>query len=249
MRTTLLPGLIKTANYNLNRQQSRFRLFETGLTFVKAGDELKQEPMLAALITGSRHPESWHGKAETVDFFDLKGDFEAIFELGQAGHEFIFRKGEHAAMHPGQCAEIVRDGRVIGYMGALHPSRAKTMDMPAAVYLAELSLKAVTEGKVSCFSALSKYPEVRRDLALVVNTSIVAGDVERAIENEVGKLLRRVNTFDVYAGQGIEEGCKSLAMGLTFQHPSRTLKDYEVNELVGRIVTRLKQDFNAILRQ
>ena len=249
MRTTLLPGLVKTAGYNLNRQQSRVRLFETGLTFVKEGDELKQEPMLAALITGSRHPESWQGKAEAVDFFDLKGDFEAVFELGQAGNEFVFRKGEHAAMHPGQCAEIVRDGNVIGHMGALHPSLAKTMDMPAAVYLVELSLKVVTEGKVTRFSALSKYPEVRRDLALVVSASIAAGDIERAIETEAGELLRRVNTFDVYAGQGIEEGCKSLAMGLTLQHPSRTLKDDEVNELVDRVVTRLKQEFNASLRQ
>ena len=249
MRTTLLPGLVKTAGYNLNRQQSRVRLFETGLTFVKEGDELKQEPMLAALITGSRHPESWQGKAEAVDFFDLKGDFEAVFELGQAGNEFVFRKGEHAAMHPGQCAEIVRDGNVIGHMGALHPSLAKTMDMPAAVYLVELSLKAVTEGKVTSFSALSKYPEVRRDLALVVSASIAAGEIERAIESEAGELLRRVNTFDVYAGQGIEEGCKSLAMGLTLQHPSCTLKDDEVNELVDRVVTRLKQEFNASLRQ
>ncbi|WP_066017089.1 phenylalanine--tRNA ligase subunit beta [Endozoicomonas atrinae] len=249
MRTTLLPGLVKTAGYNLNRQQSRVRLFETGLTFVKEGNELKQEAMLAALITGSRHPESWQGKAEAVDFYDLKGDFEAVFELGQAGNEFVFRKGEHVAMHPGQCAEIVRDGKVIGHMGALHPSLAKTMDMPAAVYLVELSLKAVTGGKVTRFAALSKYPEVRRDLALVVSASIAAGDIERAIETETGELLRRVNTFDVYAGQGIEEGCKSLAMGLTLQHPSRTLKDDEVNELVDRVVTRLKQEFNASLRQ
>ncbi|MBO9482939.1 phenylalanine--tRNA ligase subunit beta [Salinisphaera sp. G21_0] len=253
MRTTLLPGLVKTAGYNLNRQQSRVRLFETGLTFIrekgKDGDELKQEPMLAALITGSRHPESWQGKAEAVDFFDLKGDFEAVFALGQAGNEFVFRKGEHAAMHPGQCAEIVRDGEVIGHMGALHPSLAKTMDMPAAVYLVELSLKAVTEGKVTRFAALSKYPEVRRDLALVVNAATAAGDIERVIASEAGELLRRVNTFDVYAGQGIEAGFKSLAMGLTLQHPSRTLKDDEVNELVDRVVARLKQDFDASLRQ
>ncbi|WP_257267214.1 phenylalanine--tRNA ligase subunit beta, partial [Endozoicomonas sp. ONNA2] len=224
MRTTLLPGLVKTAGYNLNRQQSRVRLFETGLTFIrgKDGDQLQQEPMLAALMTGSRHPESWQGKAEAVDFFDLKGDFEAVFAL--AGSEFVFRKGEHAAMHPGQCAGIVRDGKEIGHMGALHPSLAKTMDMPAAVYLVELNLKALTEGKVTRFAALSKYPEVRRDLALVVNAAIAAGDIERAIASEAGELLRRVNTFDVYAGQGIAPGCKSLAMGLTLQHPSRTLK-------------------------
>lgn len=249
MRTTLLPGLVKTAGYNLNRQQSRVRLFETGLTFVKEGDELKQEPMLAALITGSRHPESWQDKAVSVDFFDLKGDIEAVFELGLAGNEFTFHKGEHPAMHPGQCAEVVRAGSVIGHMGALHPSLAKKLDMPGGVYLVELNLKAVTEGKVARFSALSKYPEVRRDLALVVEASAAAGDIEQLIKSEAGELLRRVNTFDVYAGKGIEEGCKSLAMGLTLQHPSRTLKDDEVNKLVDRVVMRLKQEFNASLRQ
>ncbi|MFK0573600.1 phenylalanine--tRNA ligase subunit beta [Endozoicomonas sp.] len=249
MRTTLLPGLVKTAGYNLNRQQSRVRLFETGLTFVKEGDELRQEPMLAALITGSRYPESWQGKAESVDFFDLKGDFEAVFDLGQAGNEFVFRKGEHPAIHPGQCAEIVRAGNVIGHMGALHPSLVKKLDMPGAVYLVELSLKAVTEGKVTRFASLSKYPEVRRDLALVVEDSVAAGALEQAIRSEAGELLRRVNTFDVYAGKGIEEGCKSLAMSLTLQDPSRTLKDDEVSQLVDRVVARLKQEFDASLRQ
>lgn len=249
MRTTLLPGLVKTAVYNLNRQQSRVRLFETGLTFIKEGDELKQEQMLAALITGSRFPESWQGKAEPVDFFDLKGDFSAVFDLGQAGDEFSFRKGLHPAMHPGQCAEVVRAGKSIGHMGALHPSLAKKFDMPSAVYLVELNLKSVIEGQVTRFAALSKYPEVRRDLALVVQASVAAGDIEQVIREESGELLRRVNTFDVYAGKGIEEGCKSLALSLTLQHPSRTLKDDEVNQLIDRVVSRQKQEFNASLRQ
>jgi len=248
MRTSLLPGLVKTAQYNLNRQQSRVRLFETGLTFIKDGDELKQEPMLAALVTGSRQPESWLGKPEPVDFFDLKGDFEAVFALGQSTDEFVFAKGEHPAMHPGQCAQIVRGGQVVGHMGALHPSLARAMDVPAALYLVELRLSAVINGRVTAFAPLSKYPEVRRDLALVVADSVAAGEVEHAISRVAGELLRRVNTFDVYAGKGIAEGCKSLALSLTLQHPSRTLKDDEVNELVDRVVARLQQDFNASLR-
>ena len=248
MRTSLLPGLVKTAQYNLNRQQSRVRLFETGLTFIKEGDQLKQEPMLAALITGSRQPEGWLGKAEPVDFFDLKGDFEAVFALGQCAGEFAFIKGEHPAMHPGQCAQIVRGGEVVGHMGALHPSLAKAMDVPATLFLVELHLSAVIDGKVTTFAPLSKYPEVRRDLALVVADSVAAGDVERAIASVAGELLRHVNTFDVYAGQGIAEGCKSLALSLTLQHPSRTLKDDEVNELIDRVVSRLQQDFAACLR-
>ena len=248
MRTSLLPGLVKTAQYNLNRQQSRVRLFETGLTFIKDGDELKQEPMLAALITGSRQPESWLGKPEPVDFFDLKGDFEAVFGLSQSADEFVFAKGEHPAMHPGQCAQIVRGVEVVGHMGALHPSLAKAMDVPAALYLVELRLSAVINGNVTTFAPLSRYPEVRRDLALVVADSVAAGEVEDAISGVAGELLRRVNTFDVYAGKGIAEGCKSLALSLTLQHPSRTLKDDEVNELVDRVVSRLQRDFNASLR-
>ena len=248
MRTSLLPGLVKTAQYNLNRQQSRVRLFETGLTFIKEGGQLKQEPMLAALITGSRQPESWLGKAEPVDFFDLKGDFAAVFALGQCADEFVFVKGEHPAMHPGQCARITRAGEEVGHMGALHPSLAKALDVPAALFLVELHLSAVIAGEVTAFTPLSKYPEVRRDLALVVADSVTAGDVEHTIASVAGELLRHVNTFDVYAGKGIGEGRKSLAMSLTLQHPSRTLRDDEVNELVDRVVSRLQQDFAASLR-
>ena len=133
-------------------------------------------------------------------------------------------------------------------MGALHPSLAKTLDVPAALFLVELHLSAVIAGKVTAFTSLSKYPELRRDLALVVADSVTAGDVEYAIASVVGELLRHVNTFDVYAGKGIDEGHKSLAVSLTLQHPSRTLRDDEVNELVDRVVSRLQQDFAACLR-
>ena len=171
-----------------------------------------------------------------------------MFALSQSADEFVFTKGEHPAMHPGQCAQIVRGGEVVGHMGALHPSLAKAMDVPAALYLVELHLSAVINGNVTTFAPLSKYPEVRRDLALVVADSVAAGDVEDAISSVAGELLRHVNTFDVYAGKGIAEGCKSLALSLTLQHPSRTLKDDEVNELVDRVVSRLQRDFNASLR-
>ena len=249
MRTSLLPGLVKTVGYNLNRQQSRVRLFETGLTFVKEAGILTQEPMLATIITGDRYPESWQVKAETVDFFDLKGDFSALLELGQNADQFSFRKGEHPAMHPGQCAEIVRDGTVVGHMGAIHPSVAKKMSVPTSVFMVEVQLNAVIEGKVTAFKSLSKFPEVRRDLALIVEQSVAAGRLEQVIREESGELLRDVRTFDIYSGQGIEEGHKSLAMGLTLQHGSRTLKDEEVNQLIDKVISRLEQEFKASLRQ
>ncbi len=249
MRTSLLPGLVKTVNYNLNRQQSRVRLFETGLTFVKEGGKLTQEPMLAAIITGDRYPEGWQAKAEPVDFFDLKGDIEALLDVGQAADAFTFRKGNHIAMHPGQCAEVVRDGVVVGHIGAIHPSLAKKMSVPTGVFMVEVSLDALIDGKVTEFNALSKFPEVRRDLALIVKQSVAADDLAQIMREEAGELFRDVRTFDVYSGKGIEEGHKSLAMGLTLQHASRTLKDNEVSQLIDVIVNRLEREFNASLRQ
>ena len=159
MRTTLLPGLVKTAAHNLNRQQSRVRLFETGLTFIKDGDELKQESMLAALITGTRHPEGWQGKAEPVDFFDLKGDLEAVLETGACGQKNLpLEKVNTQQCHPGQCAEIIRNTTVVGYMGALHPSLAKKLGVPAGVFVLEMTLDSVMSGKVTEFTTLVQVP-------------------------------------------------------------------------------------------
>ncbi|MGI9279164.1 MAG: phenylalanine--tRNA ligase subunit beta [Endozoicomonas sp.] len=251
MRTTLLPGLVKTVSYNLNRQQSRVRLFETGQTFVREGDELRQENQIAAVITGSRYPESWALKAESVDFYDLKGDVEALLELGGAAGDFRFEKGSHDAMHPGQCAALIRHGKVIGHMGALHPNLAKELGLlglDGAVLMFEASLEAVSQGKVTTFTPLSKFPEVRRDLALIVKQEVAADSLNQVIREEASELLKDVRIFDVYAGKGIEEGHKSLALGLTLQHASRTLKDEEVNQLIDSIVSRLESEFGASLR-
>ena len=121
--------------------------------------------------------------------------------------------------------------------------------MPTSVFMVEVQLNAVIEGKVTAFKSLSKFPEVRRDLALIVEQSVAAGRLEQVIREESGELLRDVRTFDIYSGQGIEEGHKSLAMGLTLQHGSRTLKDEEVNQLIDKVISRLEQEFKASLRQ
>ncbi|WP_263080278.1 phenylalanine--tRNA ligase subunit beta [Endozoicomonas sp. Mp262] len=254
MRTSLLPGLVKTVAYNLNRQQSRVRLFETGLTFIQEGETfkqnaIKQDMKLAAVMTGSRQPEGWTGASDKADFYDLKGDVEALFNLGGALNGFRFDRGEHPAMHPGQCAAIYKGDKIIGHMGAIHPSLAKKMGVPAELYLVELCLNAVINGLVTCFEPLSKFPEVRRDLALTVADSVAADSLCQVIREVSAELLKDVRVFDVYAGKGIEEGYKSLALGLTLQHPSRTLKDEEVNQLIEGVVVRLEQDFNASLRK
>ncbi|WP_257280562.1 phenylalanine--tRNA ligase subunit beta [Endozoicomonas sp. ISHI1] len=248
MRTSLLPGLVKTVSYNLNRQHSRVRLFETGQTFVREDGVLRQENQIAAVITGSRYPESWAIKAEPVDFYDLKGDVEALLALGGAAGDFRFEKASHDAMHPGQCAALIRDDKVIGHLGALHPSLAKSLDLNGAVLLFEASLEAVSQGKVTEFTPLSKFPEVRRDLALLVREEVAADSLNQVIREEASELLKDVRIFDVYAGKGIAEGHKSLALGLTLQHASRTLKDEEVNRLIDSIVSRLESELGASLR-
>ena len=252
MRTSLLPGLVKAIAYNLNRQQSRVRLFEMGQTFIRDGEALKQEEFMAAAITGARFPEGWNAGNESVDFFDIKGDVEALLHKGGVAGEFRFEKGSHPAMHPGQCAALVRkegcDGKVVGHVGTLHPTLKKSLGLDNEVFLFEARLDAVTKGKVTRFEPLSKFPEVRRDLALIVKQEVVADNLCEVVRQEAGELLTDVRIFDVYAGKGIEEGHKSLALGMKLQHAERTLKDEEVNQLVDAIVSRLEKDFSATLR-
>ncbi|VXC12900.1 phenylalanine tRNA synthetase, beta subunit [Pseudomonas sp. 8AS] len=249
MRSSLWPGLVKVLQHNLNRQQSRVRLFESGLRFVGQLEGLKQEAMLAGVLTGSRLPEGWAHGRDDVDFYDLKADVEA--QLGSAGSslEFSFAPGEHAALHPGQTARIERDGRLVGFIGALHPELAKTLGIDQPVYLFELVLAEVAQGRMPKFSELSRFPEVRRDLALLADRELPAESVLACIREAAGEYLTDLRLFDVYHGKGIDPHRKSLAVGLTWQHPSRTLNDDEVNTTTQNILTSLEERFNATLRK
>ena len=250
MRTTIWVGLLKAALHNINRQQSRVRLFETGQTFVPGENEqLTQESKLAGLVTGPLAVKSWNSGKDLVDFFDMKGDLEAVIGLTGKSSEFSFRKGEHEALHPGQTAEIVKGGKVIGLIGALHPSLQKDLGFTDSVYLFEITLGELLEGTVPAYQDISKFPETSRDLAFIVPSETAASEIQAEIASIAGDLLADLNLFDVYEGNGIESGKKSLAFGLTLQHPSRTLKDSEVNELIDRVVSSLKQRFMAILRE
>jgi phenylalanyl-tRNA synthetase beta chain len=249
MRVSLWPGLIKAVQHNLNRQQNRVRLFESGLRFVGQLQGLQQEAMLAGVITGSRLAEGWaHGK-DSVDFYDAKADVEALLGTAGAASAFRFVPDEHPALHPGQTARIERDGKLVGYLGALHPQLAAELDISQPLFLFELLLAEVAEGRMPAFSELSRFPEVRRDLALVVSREIPAEDVLACIREAAGEHLTDLRLFDVYQGKGIDPLGKSLAVGLTWQHPSRTLNDDEVNTTTQHIVTSLEQRFNATLRK
>ncbi|MGL4318246.1 MAG: phenylalanine--tRNA ligase subunit beta [Pseudomonas sp.] len=249
MRSSLWPGLIKALQHNLNRQQSRVRLFESGLRFVGQLEGLKQEAMLAGVISGSRLPEGWANGRDGVDFYDLKADVEALLGYAGAADAFSFVPGEHSALHPGQTARIERDGRLVGFLGALHPELAKTLGLDQPVFLFELVLAEVATGRMPAFSELSRFPEVRRDLALLADRELPAESVLACIREAAGEWLTDLRLFDVYHGKGIDPHRKSLAVGLTWQHPSRTLNDDEVNTTTQNILTSLEERFNATLRK
>ena len=249
MRASLWPGLVKSLQHNLNRQQDRVRLFESGLRFVGQLEGLKQEPMLAGVVCGSRLPEGWAQGRDVVDFFDVKADVEAVLGFAGALDSFTFVPGKHPALHPGQTARIERDGREVGYVGAIHPELSKNLGLDRPVFVFELVLAEVALGKMPEFQELSRFPEVRRDLALLADRDVAASAVLEVIRENAGEWLTDLRLFDVYQGKGIDPHRKSLAVGLTWQHPSRTLNDDEVNTTTQNILTSLEQRLNATLRK
>ncbi|WP_416769638.1 phenylalanine--tRNA ligase subunit beta [Pseudomonas sp. RHF3.3-3] len=249
MRSSLWPGLVKVLQHNLNRQQDRVRLFESGLRFVGQLEGLKQEPMLAGVVCGSRLPEGWAHGRDAVDFFDVKADVEAILGAAGALGDFTFVPGKHPALHPGQTAQIERDGKRVGFIGAIHPELSKTLGLDRPVFVFELVLAEVAAGKMPKFSELSRFPEVRRDLALLADKGVAATAVLEVIRENAGEWLTDLRLFDVYEGKGIDPHRKSLAVGLTWQHPSRTLNDDEVNSATQDILTSLETRLNATLRK
>lgn len=249
MRASLWPGLIKTLQYNSNRQQSRIRLFEIGLRFEGELSKLNQIDTIAGLITGSRYPENWANNREVVDFYDIKGDVEAVLGIVGALDQYQFIPAEHSALHPGQSAIIKRNGEIVGYVGALHPELAKMLDINQPVYLFELSLTKIKAGQLPKFKELSRFPEVRRDLAVLLDKSVVASEFLATIKVTAGEYLTDIQLFDVYEGKGVDDNQKSVAVSLAWQCQERTLTDDEVNTLLHNIITVLEKQFNATLRK
>ena len=248
MRTTLWAGLLKTLSHNINRQQHRVRLFETGLAFLP-GSELQQENRMAGLIYGGSSEESWFGKTQPVDFYDLKGDVEALLQLTGGGEKYEFEAAQHEAMHPGQCAAIKSGNKIVGFVGSLHPSVQKTLDIPQKVFLFELVLSEIQRRSLPQFKELSKYPEVRRDFAVIVDDKISSQAILKNVRDSAGSLLTDLVLFDVYQGDNLEAGKKSIAFGITLQDPNRTLQDEDVNPLVEKMISSLKETFNVTLRE
>lgn len=249
MRSTLLSSLIPCVQYNINRQQNRVRFFELGLRFdyqdAQSIHDLKQIPTLTLIAVGAKTAESWHGKAQPMDFFDLKGDVEEVLAAGRVKVEYV--RSERAWLHPGQSAEILQDGKSIGYLGRLHPSLENALDL-GITWVAELDQQAVLQTYVSNFTELSRFPSVRRDIALLINDKINVSEIQQLIGQTGGELLDSTWLFDVYTGQGVEEGKRSLAFALLWQHPSRTLEDAEIKSGMDQIIEVLQNTYQATLR-
>jgi phenylalanyl-tRNA synthetase beta chain len=245
MRTSLIPGLLGAAAHNIKRQRPRLRLFETGLRFFP--DEIfTQRPSLALVMCGSRAPESWCAKSDTVDFYDIKGEVESL--LASVTGTLTFRSTVRPGLHDGQTAEVLLEDVVIGVVARIHPSAASDLDLPKHTYVAELDLDAITQRSVPQYEDISRYPETRRDIAVVVDQTVPAIEVLALARSAAGPSVSDALIFDVYEGEGVAENEKSLAIGLTFRDQSRTLTDEEISESLTQVIVSLQEKLGAKLR-
>lgn len=252
MRLSLIPGLLTTVAANQKRQQARVRVFEYGLKFVAdetAENGVEQTPMLAGVICGNQYDEHWDIPTKPADFFDLKADLEAIFELTGNASSYKFKRSEHASMHPGQTAEIFKDGVSIGFIGTIHPQVEKAFALNSKAIAFEITWDAIATRKVPEAINISKFTTNRRDIAVIVDAAISADDIIAECRNAGGQLLTQVNLFDVYQGEGVATTDKSLAIALTLQAQDRTLEDEDIAAVVAKVLTALKTKFNAELRE
>lgn len=247
MRSTLWSGLLPALVKNLNRQQTRVRLFEMGLNFVNGESGIQQRKQLAGVITGTLNPENWDIKARAVDFFDIKGHVERL--LAEATEtKYHFAAVAHPALHPGQSAQILDNEHVVGWVGCLHPRLEKVLGISQNVYLFEMDLDYVSKKSLPAYQKLSRFPSIRRDLALILDQSVTAAAISQTLDMAGIDALKSHAIFDVYQGPGVEAGQKSLALGLIFQDFSRTLEDADINAHVAEIVQLLEKQTGAVLR-
>lgn len=251
MRTSLIPSLLSVVQYNQARQQSRLRFFEIARAFHASAEtdtHANETLMLAGVCTGPIHEEQWGSPTRSCDFFDVKADIEALLFLTAQPEEFRWEADNIPMMHPGQCAAIYRNDKKIGILGALHPKIAQKLDISASIYIFEFNFNHLATAKLPEFAKLSKYPSVKRDIAFFIEKKITASELFHFIQHNSGEWLTKLQLFDVYEGMTDTAGMKSLAFSLTLQHPSRTLQDSEIDELINQLVNLLKQQYAITLR-
>ncbi len=251
MRLSIWTGLLNTAKTNQQRQHQRHRYFELGNVFQpKSTNEtgVQETEKLALLLSGNRNNTHWNGEERQSDYFDLKGELDRLFaRFGVAG-QISYEKHSIAMLHPGQAAQIKLDGQCIGLLGALHPNVQNHFDLNQTTYLAELDLQALTNAALPSYNDISRFPESKRDLALVLDESIPAQQVVKEISDISGKLLKKCAIFDTYTGNKVEQGQKSLAVSLTFQSKSDSVSSEQIESIIEAVLSGLKSKFDARLR-
>jgi phenylalanyl-tRNA synthetase beta chain len=243
MRSSLMPGLVQTLRHNLNHGQERLRVFEMGRCFL--GTDATSQPIrLAGLVYGPAWPEQWAAPERWVDFFDLKADVEALFWPARPR----FEAANHPALHPGQSARVLIDDQPVGWIGSLHPRLARKYDFARSPLLFELEHTALSSRTIPRHRGLSRFPAVRRDIAVVVDAKLTAGSVLDVVRDALPAIVTEFELFDVYQGQGVEPGKKSLAFSMLLQHTEKTLTESEIESAVSQVLALLSQRCNAALR-
>ncbi len=248
MRASLWPGMVAAAAANSARQQERIRIFEASKTFHGTLDKHTEVLRIAGLASGTVLPEQWGSRPESIDFFDIKADVEALLALATRLDEINFVAAEHPALQPGQAAHIMRSGEIIGVVGKLHPQLAKQYALNRAVYVFELDAAKSLQSAAPNASPISKFPAIRRDIAVIVDDKVSADALLKAVASAPTNLIRDVRIFDIYRGDGIEAGRKSVAIGLILQETSRTLTDEDADAAMAAVVSKLEDKFAAELR-
>jgi phenylalanyl-tRNA synthetase beta chain len=252
MRVSLWPGLLRAALENQRRQADRIRLFEHGTRFEAGGGTTRELDTLAGLACGARLPEQWGVPKDmraAADFYDVKGDLAALFAATGEPQSFTFEPGAQPALHPGRTARVLRCGRQVGWLGELHPTLVQALNFTYPPILFELDFDAALAVKRASYEEISRFPQVRRDLAIVVDESVTLSSLAERVTLAASSLLRDLRIFDVYRGPGLEKGRKSVAVGLILQDISRTLTDDDVERLMASVVADLRENLNARIRE
>ncbi|MBX2869654.1 MAG: phenylalanine--tRNA ligase subunit beta [Acidiferrobacterales bacterium] len=248
MRQSLIPGLLNNLARNQNRQEDRIRLFESGTVFSGKGKKRIEIRKIAAVMSGTVLPRQWATSSREVDFYDLKGDLEALIDLGASGKAIDFQRCEQNGLHPGQAADVLIEGKRAGYIGRLHPVVQQQLDIDRDVYVFEIDQDILTKATLPAFAPLSRFPSVERDLAVVVNHDVSVEQVLKTVKNNAGNDLKRLELFDMYQGERVEKNKKSFAFSLTFQSESSSLRAGDIDEITAKIITALEEKVGAQLR-
>ena len=251
LRQSIIPQLLEVVKYNAARQNESLAVYETGVVFLaNEGNELPEEKEhLAGALTGTWSSHPWQGEKKTVDFFVVKGVLEGLFQKLGVSKQIDFVKSEMEGMHPGRTAEILLNGKVIGFLGQVHPQVQNELDIKET-YCFELDLTPLFAEEVEDlhYTTIPRFPFMTRDIALVVDKEILAGDIQKIITEAGGSLLKEVQVFDLYEGDKMEEGKKSIAFSLRYFDPEQTLTDEMITKAHDKVLAAVKEKAGAVLR-